>query len=68
MRTKLFVIAILGVSIITLTACVKQEIKNINSRGENIVCFGNSLTFGYGVEKGQDYPSQLEKMLNYACL
>lgn len=44
--------------------CVKQEIKNIDSKGRNIVCFGDSITFGYGAAAGQDYPSVLSKMLD----
>ncbi len=45
-----------------LTGCAKREIKNIDSRGKNIVCFGDSITFGYGAEPGGDYPSALIKM------
>ncbi|MGB5750731.1 MAG: arylesterase [Desulfobacterales bacterium] len=32
--------------------------------GERIVCFGDSLTFGTGASSGQDYPSQLSKMIS----
>ncbi|MDI6758741.1 MAG: GDSL-type esterase/lipase family protein [Candidatus Omnitrophota bacterium] len=45
-----------------LLGYVKREIKNIDSRGKNIICFGDSLTFGYGAEQGEDYPSALSKM------
>ncbi len=41
------------------TGCVKREIKNIDSKGTNIICFGDSITFGYGAAKGEDYPSGL---------
>lgn len=44
--------------------CAKQEIKNIDSKGVNIICFGDSLTYGYGVDKGSDYPSLLARMIN----
>jgi len=50
--------------VIGLAGCAKKEIKNINSKGENIICFGDSITFGYGVNPGEDYPSDLAKMLN----
>jgi sialate O-acetylesterase len=29
-----------------------------------IACVGDSITFGYGLPKGSDYPSQLERMLS----
>ena len=29
-----------------------------------ILCFGDSFTFGVGAASGEDYPSQLERMLN----
>ncbi len=47
-----------------LTGCAKREIKNIDSKGKNIVCFGDSVTFGYGAEPGGDYPSALTKMIS----
>lgn len=47
---------------ITLFGCAKQEIRNIDSKGKNIICFGDSITFGYGVNPGEDYPSVLSKI------
>jgi acyl-CoA thioesterase-1 len=44
--------------------CAKQEIKNLGSKGKTIVCFGDSITFGYGVVPGEDYPAQLSRLLN----
>ncbi|MDD4939916.1 MAG: GDSL-type esterase/lipase family protein [Candidatus Omnitrophica bacterium] len=43
--------------------CAKREIANLDSKGKNIICFGDSITFGYGAEPGGDYPSALSKML-----
>jgi len=48
---------------IVLNGCVKREIKNIDARGESIVCFGDSITFGYGANPEEDYPSALAKMV-----
>ena len=45
-----------------LEGCAKREIKNIDSRGENIICFGDSITFGYGVNPEESYPAALSKM------
>jgi lysophospholipase L1-like esterase len=46
-----------------LSGCAKREIKNIDSKGTNIICFGDSITFGYGVSSGEDYPSILGKII-----
>lgn len=46
-----------------MIGCAKQEVKNIGSQGKNIVCFGDSLTAGYGVRQGEDYPTALAKIL-----
>jgi acyl-CoA thioesterase-1 len=54
----------LGYSVIALTGCAKREIKNIDSKGTNIICFGDSITFGYGVQAGEDYPTALAKLVS----
>jgi len=43
--------------------CSQSTIKNLSSQGENIICFGDSITFGAGAVHGNDYPSQLSKLL-----
>jgi len=35
-----------------------------DSLGENIICFGNSITAGTGALPGEDFPSLLEDILN----
>lgn len=35
----------------------------VESIGDTIICFGDSLTYGTGASKGMDYPSQLSKMI-----
>jgi len=44
------------------------KIKNAQPGGENIICFGDSLTYGTGATKGMDYPSQLSKMISKPVL
>ncbi len=46
------------------TGCAQREIKNLDSRGSSIVCLGDSVTYGYGAERGEDYPSALKKFVS----
>ncbi len=39
------------------------EIKNTKPLGENIICFGDSLTSGTGASFGMDYPTQLSGLI-----
>lgn len=38
-------------------------VKNARPAGENIICFGDSLTHGTGASQGMDYPSQLSRRI-----
>jgi len=51
-----------------LTGCAKRQIKNINSKGTNIICFGDSITFGHGANPSEDYPSVLSNMTNLTVI
>lgn len=51
-----------------LGGCAKREIKNIDSKGTNIICFGDSITHGYGVNRGEDYPSALAELIGKPVL
>ncbi|RJO65483.1 MAG: arylesterase [Candidatus Omnitrophota bacterium] len=64
MKINTFVVAIVGGLVVILSSgCAKREIANTNSKGKNIICFGDSITAGYGVSPGQDYPAQLSRLL-----
>lgn len=59
-KNKLLIVILLGV--IALAGCAKREIRNIGSQGKNIICFGDSITFGVGAKPGEDYPAVLSRM------
>ena len=48
--------------------CAKREVKNIDSKGENIICFGDSITYGYGVKPGEDYPTDLAALVRHPVI
>lgn len=39
------------------------KVRNLGSRGANVIAFGDSLTAGYGALAGEDYPSRLSALL-----
>ncbi len=65
--TALAIIA-LALGIVLTLKNSRYEIKNASSAGRNIICFGDSITFGYGVNPGEDYPAQLSKILKRAAI
>lgn len=55
-------ITVVGILAGLLAGCVDTQVKNIGAQGKSIVCFGDSVTLGYGVEAGNDYPAALAKL------
>jgi lysophospholipase L1-like esterase len=41
----------------------QPPIKNPRPAGENIICFGDSLTYGTGASQEMDYPTQLSRLI-----
>jgi acyl-CoA thioesterase-1 len=66
-KLQVFLI-LLSCFFILISGCVKREIKNIDSQGKNIICFGDSITFGYGANPGEDWPTILAKELTYPVI
>lgn len=50
-------------AVLLLCGC-EAKVTNRDSRGTEIVCFGDSLTEGFGAGKGEDYPSVLRARTN----
>ncbi len=46
---------------LVILSCSPRNISHLDSKGKTIVCFGDSLTEGYGVNPGEDFPSLLGK-------
>ena len=62
---------VLAGGILTL-ACGRSSdfshVQNLRSRGENVICFGDSLTEGVGAARGEDYPSGLSRLIPYPVI
>ena len=46
----------------SLSGC-SYPIRNLNSPGETIVCFGDSITYGAGAGRNEDFPSLLSSLI-----
>src|SRR5207248_3851927 len=40
-----------------------SKVRNLDSRGANLIAFGDSLTAGYGANPGEDYPTRLSALI-----
>jgi acyl-CoA thioesterase I len=49
--------------LLSIEANTTAGIRNSDSDGVTIVCFGDSLTYGYGAERSEAYPSVLAKYI-----
>ncbi len=56
------------ISLIVLLGCAKPEIRNLDAQGTSIICFGDSLTFGYGANPQEDYPTALGKLVRLSVV
>ncbi|MFH1480483.1 MAG: arylesterase [Pseudomonadota bacterium] len=54
---------IIFIIIYRLIPSASWEIRNTAPAGENLICFGDSLTYGTGAMEGMDYPSQLSRLI-----
>ncbi|MDY6855942.1 MAG: GDSL-type esterase/lipase family protein [Thermodesulfobacteriota bacterium] len=63
-KTIIFILLTIIVFLSFLLFQSEPKIRNTKPTGENIICFGNSLTYGTGANTGMDYPSQLSRMIS----
>ncbi|HQJ14908.1 MAG TPA: hypothetical protein PLJ26_00280, partial [Candidatus Omnitrophota bacterium] len=47
-----------------IAGCMRSDIANINSRGKYVVCFGDSLTQGFGAGPRSSYPAYLSQIMS----
>ena len=64
----LFVALLAFIGLIALSGCAKREIVNIGSKGSEIICFGDSITWGYGASEGEDYTAALAKLTSFKVI
>jgi len=67
-KNSLYGLIILFFCLAAFSGCQQREIANRASKGKNIICFGDSITFGYGANPGDDFPSQLAKLVSMPVL
>lgn len=63
-KNKLLVLWSCCSIVLLFFGCGRYDIKNTGSKGKNIICFGNSLTLGYGAGPAEDYPTILAKLVD----
>jgi acyl-CoA thioesterase I len=56
------VITAASLVILCLSGCLQNEIAYIDSRGKYVVCFGDSITQGFGAGPKTAYPAYLSKL------
>src|SRR4051812_25305794 len=62
---RVLVLAVLIVALVlwAIWPSPYSRVANRDSRGTNLIAFGDSLTAGYGAAPGEDYPSRLSALL-----
>jgi len=55
--------ALLLILIVVAWPSPYAKVRNLDSRGANVIAFGDSLTAGYGAQPGEDYPSRLSALV-----
>ncbi|HHO77347.1 MAG TPA: arylesterase [Deltaproteobacteria bacterium] len=67
-KAAIFLLVVIVMIVGYLFYSAKPGIRNAHLEGENIICFGDSLTYGTGASDGMDYPSQLAGLTGHAVI
>ena len=67
-RRIIILFIILFIGFLSYQYFTPGELANRESNGKNIICFGNSLTYGHGSDKNKTYPDYLRQMLNQSVI
>lgn len=59
---------LLATTLLTLSACIRHKKYNKLSKNSTVLALGDSLTAGYGVQQGEDYPSQLAQITGWQII
>jgi len=62
-RIVIPIAALLLILIVVAWPSPYARVRNLDSRGANVIAFGDSLTAGYGAQAGEDYPSRLSALI-----
>jgi len=62
-RIVIPIAALLLILIVVAWPSPYARVRNLDSRGANVIAFGDSLTAGYGAQPGEDYPSRLSALI-----
>ena len=52
------------IAILALLPGCGSPVRNLDSKGSTIICFGDSITYGQGAAKDEAYPARLQAMVS----
>ena len=68
MRKYSLILMVIAALLLFSRGCLKPEVANTGAKGTNIICFGDSITFGYGAGPNEDYPTELARLVKFPVI